>query len=190
LPINRATFLNALMALHQVGDFKEIPEDAFDSLFTVMGLSSDEAVTHINECQKDGLVHLRWRGWVTLTEKGHAAAEGRGTATYAVPAAFRDEGEADAVHLDVLAGHLFATIQFISGGFDAYEATDKARAAVASLALAVTAEEVDKAEVAVKVATLKTALAALPLETPVPLAIVTARKAAASIAAWAGAAWA
>lgn len=185
MTINRATFLNALLTLHDVGGYKEIPEDAFESLFAGMGMTSDEAVTHINESQKDGLVHLRWRGWVTLTEKGHAAAEGKGTATYA--AAFAEEA-ADEPRLDALAGNLFGAIQFVSAGPEAYEQTDKARAAITELALA--AIEKDKAAVAAKLDALKAALGAFPAVSPVPPAIAAVRKAAAEIAPWAGAAWA
>lgn len=185
MTINRATFLNALLTLHEVGGYKEIPEEAFESLFASMGLTSDEAVTHINESQKDGLVHLRWRGWVTLTEKGHAVAEGKGAATHA--AAFAEDG-ANEPRLDALAGNLFGAIQFVSAGPDAYDLTDKARAAINTLALAAT--EKDKAAVVAGLESLKAALGAFPAASPVPLSIAIVRKTAASIAPWAGVAWA
>jgi hypothetical protein len=184
LTINRTTFLNTLLTLHEVGGVKEISEDTLNFTVGLMKLSSDDAVTMINTAQKDGLVHLRWRGWVTLTERGRAAAEGRGTATFAGGATFADTGAAGTtVRLDALAGMLFGAAQFVHG------ADDAATGATAALAGAVTESDPHRDEVGGRLDALREALANLPDGERDGPAASTIRKAAGSIANWAGVAW-
>lgn len=161
LTINRTTFLNALSALHTAAGVKEISEDSFYGLYSSMQLSSDEAVTMINDAQKDGLVHLRWRGWVTLTEKGRAAADGHGTATYANPAAFETAGAASEIRLDAAAGRLFGAAQALFGDGETHDAVEKAKAAVAALALAASSGDPDKVVLAKRLSVAKVALAGI-----------------------------
>ena len=116
MTVNRTTFLNALLSLHAAGGYREIPEDALNHLFASMAMASDDAVTMVNDAQKDGLVHLRWRGFVTLTEKGRTVAEGRDepparTAVPGVPAPKADAG--NDLRLDRSAGLFFGAAQAI-----------------------------------------------------------------------------
>jgi len=187
LTINRTTFLNALSALHTAAGVKEISEDSFYGLYSSMLLTSDEAVTMINEAQRDGLVHLRWRGWVTLTERGRDAAEGRGTATYANPAAFEKAGAASEIRLDAAAGRLFGAAQALIGDGETHDAVEKAKGAVASLALAASSDEPDKNVVAKRLSVAKASLAALgaAAEASAP-AVSEIDSAAKIVAGWAG----
>jgi len=187
LTINRTTFLNALSALHTAAGVKEISEDSFYGLYSSMLLTSDEAVTLINDAQRDGLVHLRWRGWVTLTERGRDAAEGRGTATYANPAAFEKAGAASEIRLDAAAGRLFGAAQALLGDGETHDAVEKAKAAAASLALVASSDDPDKAVVVKRLSVAKAALAAIgaAAEASAP-AVSEIDGATRIIAAWAG----
>lgn len=187
MSVNRSTFLNALLSLHTAAELRELPEDALNNLFPAMGLSSDDAVTMINAAQKDALVHLRWRGYVTLTEKGRAVAEGKGSATHA--ASSFPTGPlitaASAIRIDTAAGQIFGAVQGVRIAGDEGTEVEAVMGAANALALIAAKAEPDKEEAKAALDRLNAALAKLPQtsdKAATGLALI--RKASGTIGNW------